>query len=1562
MFELTRELEFRRRQIVKLEHELKDRDDRILDLELQQDRVREADRQFQATKANMEQTVMSQVKVALDSEKEKYRNLIDDLTQKNDSLKRERENLLIDRKLLDEKNSEISFLNSKLKEVAERAGAADTLKDYHKDRNMNESLRKELEEANHNWTNLSKQMEDILAENRVLREMAGVPENYGFDLNEIRLVEKQKIEEYRGRITRLEEEVEELEKERTQLRYKLRNLSTLYGEKGLRFHQLTAEQMKLVDEFALNLREGRIEIPLTDKSKELMLEIERLKAQIQILEANSFGRKVEVGVNDEILDEIRRENRELKELLMKLFTGTAPTNDEKNIIQRHALQLPPVPIQDAFGDYKEGFSYRFSSKMPVPDIWTGDAKRDLAAMQLQIIELLELLSRRDEQDKMTSMELDEFRNKLREVLLVQQELYKEYSHELHKWQDDRSHFEENYEQALQELREARAQVAVYTDMAKTIQSNNQSQERSKLVEQTTRIALLEVNLLRLSRKYECLQSEEKDLRQAYHSFEAEHAEKDVIVQRTLGKLKEWRVSATYQLKFLFKQQRNSIAIDKYEQLEYTLDILREKQAEWIYREAQLYARISRLENADRENYELSEKLRKQDDLKIELESELDIISRRLESLDPLFKLERAVFKKIVELLKTRLISAETAFGIFDKNKDGKISREEFRSAMNNMGIKISVPELDSIIRSIDSDQDGNIKYKEFIKKLQIYGATCVTEEQQILNTVYESIKKLGYSLDEVFQIFDRDSDGVINRQDLMDSFNNFGLGLSAVEIQKIMKLIDSNKDGCIEMAEFKRVFERELDLKDGKKSIKLNWKDELFSKINNAVKTYGLDLSEAFAAFDKNHDGRISKREFIDVFREMGVNLTKEQTDELWNSMNSDRDGFISYVEFVAQFRSSTREAETQAILEEANKSALIDYSTHNFAKDKNRQALLEAREQAAQLKADRYQARMKSLEDNLTEGEKRISMLELKNLELLKKYQVAREEEAEMKSKLVNCVSKLEAENLKQNNEKLQKELAEARAAMNTYKSLVGVSSDHVRALRLTIERRKDEIENFQIALRELQAESQEAATLGKLYHQVMISRWAEASANRKFDCLQNETRVLRNENFKLESSVMDNEKIINDLQTVLTEKIGSYEFRIKELKLLADHNISMERASELIAQIREYGEKKSELEDFNRKLRGELQKLEGKVEEAKIMKKTAEEIFALIKSGSSDELSDKLVEMAERMSGLRLNELKSKREAAQAKEKEEYLGRLRNQDLDNIRALEQEVAKMETMMAKKEEIWRKKDDERQKMLLNPKFQINAENTAPKFPAAELKKREDDIKLLQEQLRQAENSLQIKNEQIEQLTKIRNENNEWRDQPVRESHEIRTIENDLKNSQLAQIASKNIKTINEMLENKNNELSRKEEIVEELKRKILMMQQEFSQEKLNWVNEKSRIQDNVKEFKTDMTVTRTRTVHMKNPELESILQQRDKEVESLKGLLKSAEGNKQMYERRLKELRNELEKVAYELNVERSKHSDDKFRKELDHQRKMMKAKDEELARLKNALQNLKRDLLSGT
>jgi chromosome segregation ATPase len=107
------------------------------------------------------------------------------------------------------------------------------------------------------------------------------------------------------------------------------------------------------------------------------------------------------------------------------------------------------------------------------------------------------------------------------------------------------------------------------------------------------------------------------------------------------------------------------------------------------------------------------------------------------------------------------------------------------------------------------------------------------------------------------------------------------------------------------------------------------------------------------------------------------------------------------------------------------------------------------------------------------------------------------------------------------------------------------------------------------------------------------------------------------------------------------------------------------------------------------------------------------------------------------------------------------------------------------------------------------------------------------------------------------------------------------------------------------------------------------------------------------------MNITRTRTAKMRSPELDSLLIEKDKQIENYKVLLKNADSNKLTYEKRMKELRNELEKVAYELNIERSKHSEEKFRKEMDHHKKLLKAKDEELGKLKNALINLKREFL---
>ena len=181
--------------------------------------------------------------------------------------------------------------------------------------------------------------------------------------------------------------------------------------------------MFLIDEFARNLREGKADLPMNDRSRELLREVEYLKMKILDLEGHQGGVLVGTRDNEEILIEIRKEKKELIDLLLKLHaSGPAePTGPGREV---DLLQLPPIPIKDRNGKFPEGYSFRFGSNIDVAEIYTGETDRDLAALQLQLIETLELFSRKDHDDKLTDMELQEFRDRLRQIILVIEQLYR----------------------------------------------------------------------------------------------------------------------------------------------------------------------------------------------------------------------------------------------------------------------------------------------------------------------------------------------------------------------------------------------------------------------------------------------------------------------------------------------------------------------------------------------------------------------------------------------------------------------------------------------------------------------------------------------------------------------------------------------------------------------------------------------------------------------------------------------------------------------------------------------------------------------------------------------------------------------------------------------------------------------------------------------------------------------------------------------------------------------------------------------------------------------------------
>ena len=59
-----------------------------------------------------------------------------------------------------------------------------------------------------------------------------------------------------------------------------------------------------------------------------------------------------------------------------------------------------------------------------------------------------------------------------------------------------------------------------------------------------------------------------------------------------------------------------------------------------------------------------------------------------------------------------------AFRVFDKDGNGYISSAELRHVMTNLGEKLTVEEVDEMIREADIDGDGQVNYEG--RQLTIY--------------------------------------------------------------------------------------------------------------------------------------------------------------------------------------------------------------------------------------------------------------------------------------------------------------------------------------------------------------------------------------------------------------------------------------------------------------------------------------------------------------------------------------------------------------------------------------------------------------------------------------------------------------------------------------------------------------------------------------------------------------------------------------------------------------------------------------------------------------------------
>lgn len=168
--------------------------------------------------------------------------------------------------------------------------------------------------------------------------------------------------------------------------------------------------------------------------------------------------------------------------------------------------------------------------------------------------------------------------------------------------------------------------------------------------------------------------------------------------------------------------------------------------------------MAKIRGHDRALFEAKVQKEEWEEKRNDYQCSIDILTKRLESLDPTFRFENKVFGEIATRINDKQISLVSAFEIFDQNKDGEMTMDEFKAALARLHINnLSMDQLRCVWNSLDTDKSGSISVSEFCKKLEFFGVRNLSTNEAILTQIITAAAKSKLTdKNDLFDLFDRE--------------------------------------------------------------------------------------------------------------------------------------------------------------------------------------------------------------------------------------------------------------------------------------------------------------------------------------------------------------------------------------------------------------------------------------------------------------------------------------------------------------------------------------------------------------------------------------------------------------------------------------------------------------------------------------------------------------------------------------------------------------------------------------------------------------------------------------
>lgn len=233
---------------------------------------------------------------------------------------------------------------------------------------------------------------------------------------------------------------------------------------------------------------------------------------------------------------------------------------------------------------------------------------------------------------------------------------------------------------------------------------------------------------------------------------------------------------------------------------------------------------------------------------------------------------------------------------FDRDESEQLDFEEFCKLIKSRekGYQHSLTELEMRFAEMDSNGNGFIDLHEYLRF-----------------SMQDALARSAEQLATVFGEWDDDGGGTISKLEFRRAIKGMGFEVRGEELDKIFDEMDNDGSGRVDYKELEKLLRGGRSYGSGyvevreaaagempvQQRITLNASESVTEQLKAFLRANVSRVIDLFHDWDDDGDGTISKKNFRRAMPILGLNVSRAESDSLFDTFDIDGSGFIAYHE-----------------------------------------------------------------------------------------------------------------------------------------------------------------------------------------------------------------------------------------------------------------------------------------------------------------------------------------------------------------------------------------------------------------------------------------------------------------------------------------------------------------------------------------------------------------------------------------------------------------------------------------------------------------------------------------